>query len=128
MTEPIFASEPQGLAYMDELVELALDLRWPWDRSADEIWRPLAPKLWDLTRNAWVILQTIALGKLKDLAADNKFRTRMETLAQKMRDSRSAAAWFQESQAQGPVTAVAYFSMECMLGAALPIYSGGLGP
>ena len=56
---------------MDELVELALDLRWSWDRSADEIWRPLAPELWDLTRNPWVILQTIAPGRLKDLAADD---------------------------------------------------------
>jgi glycogen phosphorylase len=127
MTRPIFASEPQGLAGIDELVDLALDLRWSWDHSADEIWRPLSPELWDLTRNPWVILQTIAPGKLKDLAADNKFRTRVETLAEKMRAARSAAAWFQESQAQAPVTTVAYFSMEFMLGEALPIYSGGLG-
>jgi starch phosphorylase len=127
MTEPIYAPEPQGLAGMDELIELALDLRWSWDRSADEIWRPLAPELWDLTRNPWVILQTIAPGKLKELAADDKFRTRVETLAEKMRTSRSEAAWFQETQAQAPMSAVAYFSMEFMLGEALPIYSGGLG-
>jgi glycogen phosphorylase len=127
MTEPIFASEPQGFAGMDELLELALDLRWSWDHSADEIWRPLSPELWDLTRNPWVILQTIAPGKLKDLAADNKFRTRVEALAEKMRATRGAAAWFQESQAQAPITAVAYFSLEFMLGEALPIYSGGLG-
>ena len=127
MAETIFASEPQGLSCMNELVELALDLRWSWDRSADEIWRPLAPELWDLTRNPWVILQTIAPGKLKELAADGQFSTRVETLAQKMRDSHSAPAWFQETQAQAPLTAVAYFSMEFMLGEALPIYSGGLG-
>jgi len=127
MTEPIFAYDPRGFAGMDELIELALDLRWSWDHSADEIWRPLAPELWDLTRNPWVILQTIAPSKLKDLTADVKFRTRLETLAQEMRTSRSAAAWFQESQAQAPLTTVAYFSMEFMLGEALPIYSGGLG-
>ena len=39
----------------------------------------------------------------------------------------SAAAWFQKAQAQAPLTTVAYFSMEFMLGEALPIYSGGLG-
>ncbi|MEJ2091978.1 MAG: alpha-glucan family phosphorylase [Syntrophobacterales bacterium] len=127
MTEPIFAYEPRDLADMDELIELALDLRWSWDHSADEIWRPLAPELWDLTRNPWVILQTIAPGKLKELAANAEFRTRVKTLAQEMRSSRSAAAWFQESQAQAPLTTVAYFSMEFMLGEALPIYSGGLG-
>ncbi len=127
MTEPIYASEPQGLACMDDLVELALDLRWSWDHRADEIWRPLAPESWDRTRNPWVILQTISPGKLKDLAADEKFNTRVKALAEQMRTSRSAPAWFQETQAQSPVHAVAYFSLEFMLGEALPIYSGGLG-
>ncbi len=127
MTEPIYASKPQVPAGMDELIELALDLRWSWNHSADEIWRPLDPELWDLTRNPWVILQTIAPGKLKDLAADDNFRTRVETLAEKLRASRSAASWFQETQAQAPVNTIAYFSMEFMLGEALPIYSGGLG-
>ena len=127
MTNPVFPDGLRSFAGMDELIELALDLRWSWDHSADEIWRPLAPELWDLTRNPWVILQTVAPGKLKDLAADVEFRTRVETLAQEMRTSRTAAAWFQRSQAQAPVTTVAYFSMEFMLGEALPIYSGGLG-
>ena len=131
MTEPIIASELRrgtlGLAGMDELLELALDLRWSWDHSADEIWRPLAPELWDLTRNPWVILQSVAPDKLKKLTADANFRTRVETLVQEMRTSREAASWFQEVQTQAPLTAVAYFSMEFMLGEALPIYSGGLG-
>src|SRR5271157_3714953 len=127
MTEPIIASELRRLAGMDELIELALDLRWSWDHGADEIWRPLAPELWDLTRNPWIILQTVAPGKLKELAADVKFRARVETLLQEMRTSRGAAAWFQKTQAQTPLTKVAYFSMEFMLGEALPIYSGGLG-
>ena len=41
--------------------------------------------------------------------------------------SRGADAWFQRAQAQAPLTTVAYFSLEFMLGEALPIYSGGLG-
>ena len=133
MSEPIFAYELRRayellrLAGMEELLELALDLRWSWDHGADEIWRPLAPELWDLTRNPWVILQTVAPDKLKKLAADAKFRTRVETLVQEMRTSREAASWFQEVQTQAPLTTVAYFSMEFMLGEALPIYSGGLG-
>jgi len=133
MTEPIYASELRrasellGLAGMDKLLELALDLRWSWDHGADEIWRPLAPELWDLTRNPWVILQSVAHDKLKKLAADPNFRTRVETLVQEMRTSRKAASWFQGVQTKAPLTAVAYFSMEFMLGEALPIYSGGLG-
>jgi starch phosphorylase len=127
MTEPIIASELRRLAGMNELLELALDLRWSWDHGADEIWRPLAPELWDLTRNPWVILQSVAPDKLKKLAADANFRTRVETLVQQMRTSREAASWFQGVQTRAPLTAVAYFSMEFMLGEALPIYSGGLG-
>ena len=127
MTEPIIAAELRRLAGMDELLELALDLRWSWDHGADEIWRPLAPELWDLTRNPWVILQGVAADKLKKLCADAKFHTRVETLVQEMRTSREAASWFQGVQTQAPLTAVAYFSMEFMLGEALPIYSGGLG-
>jgi starch phosphorylase len=127
MNKTAFAYEPRSFTGLEELIELALDLRWSWDHAADEIWRPLAPELWDLTRNPWVILQTVAPHKIKELAADAKFRTRVANLAQEMRTSRSAAAWFQKEQAQAPLTAVAYFSMEFMLGEALPIYSGGLG-
>jgi len=127
MIKPIFPHEMRSFAGMDELIELALDLRWSWNHGADDLWRPLAPEMWDLTRNPWVILQTMAPGKLKHLAADAKFRTRVKTLAQEMSTSRGAAAWFQRAQAQAPLTTVAYFSMEFMLGEALPIYSGGLG-
>jgi starch phosphorylase len=38
-----------------------------------------------------------------------------------------APAWFQQTYPQSPLSGVAYFSMEFMLGEALPIYSGGLG-
>ena len=103
MTEPIFAYEPRSFSGMDDLIELALDLRWSWDHGADEIWRSLAPELWDLTRNPWIILQTVAPDKLKDLAADVKFRTQVETLAQEMRTSRGAAAWFQRAPGSGAV-------------------------
>uniref|UniRef100_A0A7V6DP88 Glycosyltransferase family 1 protein n=1 Tax=Desulfobacca acetoxidans TaxID=60893 RepID=A0A7V6DP88_9BACT len=127
MAEPIFASDLQCSDCMGTLSELALDLRWSWDRSADEIWRPLCPELWDLTRNPWVILQTISPARLKELVADDTFIKNVQNLAEKMHISRTEAAWFQETQANAPVTTVAYFSMEFMLGEALPIYSGGLG-
>ena len=53
MTKPIFPHEMQTVVGMDDLIDLALDLRWSWDHQADDIWRPLAPELWDLTRNPW---------------------------------------------------------------------------
>ncbi|MGO9395418.1 MAG: alpha-glucan family phosphorylase, partial [Desulfobaccales bacterium] len=127
MEKIIYPQEKCSFAGMDELVELALDLRWSWDHGADDIWRPLAPEMWDRTRNPWVILQTVAPGKLQKLGADAKFKARVQTLAQERSTSSNAAAWYQREQGQAPLTAVAYFSMEFMLGEALPIYSGGLG-
>ena len=55
------------------------------------------------------------------------FAARVKKLSQKRRTSRNAAAWFQKEYAHAGLTTVAYFSMEFMLGEALPIYSGGLG-
>jgi glycogen phosphorylase len=127
MTEPIFAYEPREFAGFDELIELALDLRWSWDHSADDIWRPLDPEMWDLTRNPWIILETISPEKLAQLSAEPIFRTRVKTLVQELRKARTAPVWFQKAHAENPLTTVAYFSMEFMLGEALPIYSGGLG-
>ena len=127
MTEPIFAYEPREFAGFDELIDLALDLRWSWDHSADDIWRPLDPEMWDLTRNPWMILETISPEKLEQLSAEPAFRTRIEKLAQELHESRSAPGWFQKNHAGGLLETVAYFSMEFMLSEALPIYSGGLG-
>jgi starch phosphorylase len=112
---------------MEELVELALDLRWSWNHGADDIWRSLDPDLWDLTRNPWIILQTVARGKLKDLSEKPEFRARLAKVVQQMRASRSAPAWFQNAHPRSGLKTLAYFSMEFMLGEALPIYSGGLG-
>ena len=39
MTKPIFPHEMPSFTGMDELIELALDLRWSWSHRADDIWR-----------------------------------------------------------------------------------------
>src|SRR5665647_2390203 len=127
MTKPIYPHEMRSFAGTEELAELALDLRWSWDHGADNIWRPLAPELWDLTRNPWVILQTVGPGKLKELADNQEFCSRVKKLSQKSRTPGDADTWFQKEYAHAGLTQVAYFSMEFMLGEALPIYSGGLG-
>lgn len=127
MTEPIFSYEPRKFAEFEELIELALDLRWSWNHGADDIWRPLDPELWDLTRNPWVILETASPQKIERLASDEDFRARVKRLARMLRRSRSEPSWFQKACSTAPLRTIAYFSMEFMLGEALPIYSGGLG-
>lgn len=45
-TYSTFSSEVRG---SDALTQLALDLNSSWNYSADEVWKPLDPELWELT-------------------------------------------------------------------------------
>jgi len=118
---------PTEMEGFDSLAELALDLRWSWNHSTDEVWRKLDSTLWDLTQNPWVVLQTVSREHLGRLLADPAFRKKVDDLLQVKRQAAEASAWFQQNHAQAPLSCVAYFSMEFMLSEALPIYSGGLG-
>ena len=111
----------------ESLTTLALDMRWSWDHSADEIWRKIDPVLWDLTHNPMVVLQTVSRDHLQLLMEDRTFRNRIDNLVKSLKDSNTAPAWFQQNYPNSSLTGIAYFSMEFMLSEALPIYSGGLG-
>lgn len=111
------------------LTDLALDLRWSWNHSADELWAQLEPELWTLTHNPWLVLQTVSPAKLAALLAQPAWAQRVERLLELQRrylDS-TATAWFQRSHPQAALTRIAYFSLEFGLSEALPLYSGGLG-
>lgn len=124
---PHVSPAKHGIEGLDDLSELALDLRCSWDHRTDDLWRQLDPALWDLTRNAWVVLQTVSRDKLRSVLAGPAFRTKVAALLEDRRQAARAPGWFQKNHPQSPLTAVAYFSMEFMLSEALPIYSGGLG-
>ena len=124
---PSHCNLPADTAAFDSLAELALDLRWSWNHATDEVWRQLDSALWDLTQNAWVVLQTVSQDKLKSVLGDPSFRKKIDELLQAKRQAAEAPAWFQKNHPQSPLKCVAYFSMEYMLSEALPIYSGGLG-
>jgi starch phosphorylase len=111
----------------ESLAELALNLRWSWNHSTDELWRKLDEPLWELTQNPWVVLQTASHDKIKQILEDPASRKEVDDLIEASRRSEASPAWFQKHHAQSALTCVAYFSMEFMLSEALPIYSGGLG-
>jgi len=123
----IYAFLPTQVEGFDSLAELALDMRWSWNHSADEVWRQIDPVLWDLTHNPWVVLQTVSRDQLHRALGDPALRKRIDDLVQARREAAKSAAWFQKEYSNAPLTSVAYFSMEFMLSEALPIYSGGLG-
>jgi len=110
----------------DSLAELALDMRWSWNHATDEVWRELDPKLWDITNNPWVVLQTASRDKIQQVLANPAFRKNVDGLVEARRRASEEPAWFQKTHPKTSLTCVAYFSMEFMLSEALPIYSGGL--
>jgi starch phosphorylase len=126
-SHPIYNLLPTEIAGFDSLAELALDMRWSWNHSSDEVWRTLDPKLWEITHNPWVVLQTASRDQIERVLADPTFRKRVDGLVEETRQAATAPGWFQEKHANSPLTCAAYFSMEFMLSEALPIYSGGLG-
>jgi starch phosphorylase len=111
---------------LEGLADLALDLRWSWSHSTDELWRMLDPDLWETTHNPWHILQTISQTRLEALACDPDFTGLLEQHRAGLRETFAARSWY-SVECEGGIRSVAYFSMEFGLGEALPIYSGGLG-
>jgi len=73
---------PSGL---EGLVDLALDLRWSWNHTADKLWRKIDPDLWDKTGNLWLILQTVSADRLNDVAADKELRTLVDASRNRLR-------------------------------------------
>ena len=61
----------------DTLAELALNLRWSWNHATDEVWQQLDPKLWEITNNPWVVLQTTSNEKIKHVLTDPEFRKKL---------------------------------------------------
>jgi starch phosphorylase len=126
-SSPIYTFFPTEVEGFESLAELALDMHWYWNHSADEVWRQLDPGLWELTYNPWVVLQTVSRDQLRRALANPTFRKKVDDLLRARRHEAESPAWFQQNHPQVPLTSVAYFSMEFMLSEALPIYSGGLG-
>ena len=121
-------SNPASDAAISEaLHELALDLRWSFNHSADHVWERLDTELWELTHNPWVVLQTVSREKLRRVTDDPEFRLLVAELRRENRRADESPTWFRQAHPDAGLTAVVYFSMEFMLSEALPIYSGGLG-
>lgn len=126
-SDQVYEFLPSGVDGIDSLAELALNMQWAGNHSADEIWQQLDPALWELTHNPWTVLQTVSRDTLEKQLADPAFREKINELMKLKESEASDSAWFQQNYPKTSLTCVAYFSMEFMLSEALPIYVGGLG-
>jgi len=127
MSNPTYSTFSAEIRGSDALTQLALDLLWSWNHSADEVWKRLDPELWAITGNPWLIVQAVSQQKLDSLYADPGFRARVEELQAEVNEKKASPRWFQTAHPGSPLKTAVYFSMEYMLSEALPIYSGGLG-
>ena len=82
-------------ALKNSLSDLALDLRWSWNHVADELWKQIDPELWDLTHNAWLVLQTVSRPKLEAALGDEKFRQKLNEVLADRRERSESQRWFQ---------------------------------
>ena len=127
MSSSTIDDRPFDKGISDALTDLALDLRWSFNHSADQLWEQLDPELWELTHNPWVLLQTVSREKLQTVTSEPGFQKLLADLHREKMLAEASEAWFQKAHPGSGVSTIAYFSMEFMLSEALPIYSGGLG-
>jgi len=119
---------PELIQKLDGLPELALDCNYSWSHRADEIWLELDSNLYQQTRNPWLVLQAASSSHLEELANNETFCRKLQSIVSAQRQSLAEQRWFQKELEQTTqLQQVAYFSMEFGLSEALPIYSGGLG-
>ncbi|MFE3498736.1 alpha-glucan family phosphorylase [Kitasatospora sp. NPDC059160] len=116
---------------LQPLHELALNLRWSWHPETRDLFRSVDPEVWAATGEDPVrLLGEVPAARLAALAADRRFLRRLGDLADDLREYLTGPRWYQAQQDGGatpPPTAIAYFSPEYGIAAALPQYSGGLG-
>ncbi|MFD5265827.1 glycosyltransferase family 1 protein [Streptomyces sp. NPDC058335] len=109
------------------LSDLARNLRWSWHAETRELFRSVDPEHWAAAGGDPVrLLGGVRAARLQELAEDHRFLSRLTAAADDLNDYMTGDRWYQAQSAELPA-AVAYFSPEFGVTAALPQYSGGLG-
>src|SRR6266516_1407853 len=127
-TFTIRASLPGPLA---PLRDLMLNLRWSWHAGTRDLFTALDPAGRERAgHDPIALLGEVPPEHLAALAANGEYLARLHRAAADLGEYLSAARWYQRTgggAGGAPPAAIAYFSPEFGLAAALPQYSGGLG-
>ncbi|MFF9063613.1 glycosyltransferase family 1 protein [Streptomyces sp. NPDC014882] len=109
------------------LSDLARNLRWSWHAETRDLFRQVDPDHWASSGGDPVrLLGAVDAARLRELAGDDRFLGRLTAAADDLHAYLTGDRWYQQ-QSAGLPAAVAYFSPEFGVTAALPQYSGGLG-
>jgi starch phosphorylase len=118
---------PEPLAPLHGLM---LNLRWSWHAPTADLFASIDPDAWQASGGDPIaLLSALPPDRISALAADPDFLARLAGAEQDLRDYMSGPRWYaglSPKAGAGPA-AVAYFSPEYGITAALPQYSGGLG-
>ncbi|MER6280152.1 glycosyltransferase family 1 protein [Streptomyces sp900105245] len=122
-----FTVRPVLPAPLRPLSDLARNLRWSWHAETRDLFQSVDTEAWAAAAGDPVrLLGTVRPARLTELAGDRRFLRRLTAVADDLDDYLTGDRWYQ-TQADGLPAAVAYFSPEFGITAALPQYSGGLG-
>ena len=115
---------PEQLGALDEL---AANLRWSWHVPTQELFREIAPAVWESQGNDPIgVLGAVPPSRLAELAADEDYVGRVHAMRDDLHAYLEQPRWYQ-SLGDDTAKTIAYFSPEFGIAAALPQYSGGLG-
>ncbi|MEV3958707.1 alpha-glucan family phosphorylase [Streptomyces albogriseolus] len=109
------------------LSDLARNLRWSWHAGTRDLFRSVDPGRWVAAGgDPMRLLGSVPTERLTELAGDRDFLDRLAAVADDLDAYMTGERWYQRQSGRLPA-AVAYFSPEFGITAALPQYSGGLG-
>ncbi|MEV7017582.1 alpha-glucan family phosphorylase [Streptomyces sp. NPDC093991] len=109
------------------LSDLARNLRWSWHAGTRDLFRSVDPERWAAAGgDPMRLLGSVPAERLTELAGDGDFLDRLAAVADDLHTYMTGDRWYQRQSGRLPA-AVAYFSPEFGITAALPQYSGGLG-
>jgi glycogen phosphorylase len=122
---------PEPLAPLHDLM---LNLRWSWHEPTTRLFAEIDPAAWAASGGDPIaMLGALPPERIAALADDPGFRQRLRAAEQDLHEYMSSPRWYsaagaaQNAGAAGRPQAIAYFSPEYGITAALPQYSGGLG-
>jgi glycogen phosphorylase len=114
---------PEPLAPLQGLM---LNLRWSWHGPTADLFASIDPAAWAASGGDPIaMLSALPSARIAALAADEEFLGRLGEAERDLREYMSQPRWYATS-GSAPA-AIAYFSPEYGITAALPQYSGGLG-
>ncbi len=116
---------PEPLAALHGLM---LNLRWSWHSPTAELFASIDPGAWEASGGDPIaMLSALPSSRIAALAADREFLARLDAVERDLRHYLSEPRWYESAGPESRPAAIAYFSPEYGITAALPQYSGGLG-